>query len=314
MNQKKLTWTACGVAVLLILLSVFFVYKYKFENKIEPTSSNRQIESEKNSDNKDELQKNDQLEQNTEEKSENKNDEYNHSGDKDYHIPNVDIKSLNYDEYDKKDKSKKVLDIKLDYLVIENKDNLKSIENLNSYLKKEAEKGLNALKDEFGELYGIPIEQTYGYEEKSTIIKNNKHGIISVSTIGVHEHGGPYPWVLDQSYTLDCLSGKKLNIFDVVKGEKNAILDMIEKETLQELIRIHKDNKEITEDEIKNTMDIGKNDRDWESQAFYLDDKSLVVGFSRGDIGPNAWGAISVNIPYETIKKYNLSVDSRFID
>ena len=287
--------------ILLIPLSSFLIYRYAVKLKSENNTSNHKniSQSVKNNNN---FEKND----------------LNNDNHQDYCIPNVEIKSLSYDKYDDKDKSKKIIEIKVNYLVIENKNNLESIDKLNDYLKNEAEKRLNVVHQELSNLMKEDYEYRpneyykYAYIDESEIKKNNKNGIISVSSWSYEDRGAAYPLYISQSYVIDCINGKKLNIFDVIKGNKNDIVDMIKKETIKNMLKM---NNTMVEEELKSDLYIDdKSNEDWESQSFYLDNSYLVIEFGRCDIAPAAWGMISVDIPYDVIKSYGLDIDSKFIE
>lgn len=297
MNRKYILIT---FVALLIPLSSFLIYRYAVKLKSENNTSNHKniSQSVKNNNN---FEKND----------------LNNDNHKDYCIPNVEIKSLLYDRYDDKDKSKKIIEIKVEYLVIENKNNLESIDKLNGYLKNEAEKRVDDIRKSISDLESdyadLPEEyHCYTCVDECKVKKNNQHGIISILLFS-YEHMGPIrPWELSKSCVLDCITGKKLSIFDVIKGNKNDIIDMIKKEAIKNISKI--DNT-ISEEELKNNLFIDdKSNEDWTLQPFYLDNSCLVIEFSKGDIAPAAWGMISVDIPYDVIKSYELDIDSKFIE
>ena len=333
-NKKNITvfFSILAVAIFAVLI-IFFVYRNKYnDNNVKPINSSQIVSSEKESETSNKTTNNNNNveteyvisdqnsktsnENKSEKKVENKNNENSRkdSKHKSYQIPSVTMKSLHYEDCDQKDK---IIKIKLDYPVIENKNGLKSIEILNSYFKNEAEKNFQDIKSDFYEMKSAfeennpNIDYKLVHEENSKITKHNKNGILSVSRWEIREHQGP-TWVISNSFVIDYLNGKKLNIFDVIKGKKEKILDMIKKETIKEMKKIH-----TISDDDKNDIEYcfsEESGKDWKAQTFYLDDKSLVVEFSKGEITSLVWGEISVNIPYETIKKYGLSIDSKFTD
>jgi len=284
---------------LLVSLSFYFIYRYAVILKSEKNDNSYNSVSDNYIDNNNDNFSN--------QKSKNNSSSY--------RIPNVEIKSLTYDKYDEKDRSKKIIEIKVDYLVIENKNSLESVEKLNNKLKKDAEEALNATRQEFEEGSEYCPDIQYVSTDKSEIKKNNKHGIISVSSWLYYDRGGAHPWSFTNSFVVDCTRGKKLSIFDVINGNKNDVVNMIKQETIKYILELSKDSGTFDEEKIKNQLYIDdKTYEDWDLQDFYLCDGSLVVEFSTGDIAPAVLGLISVDIPYDVVKNYGLSIDPKFIE
>ena len=162
-NKKNITvfFSILAVAIFAVLI-IFFVYRNKYnDNNVKPINSSQIVSSEKESETSNKTTNNNNNveteyvisdqnsktsnENKSEKKVENKNNENSRkdSKHKSYQIPSVTMKSLHYEDCDQKDK---IIKIKLDYPVIENKNGLKSIEILNSYFKNEAEKNFQDIK------------------------------------------------------------------------------------------------------------------------------------------------------------------------
>ncbi len=241
----------------------------------------------------------------------------------------VKIKSKTHSENWEASPKNKAIDIKIDYIEIENKDKLKEIDNLNDSQKKEAEERYNKVKKELQENLknykqngNIDYEMCFTCLDKSEIVKNNENGIISVSSVNSWFAGGTNT-ISHDSFVLDCNTGKKLSIFDVIKGDEMKIREMIGKE-------IDKSDwaKEIRKNEANNGVvegpyfsdtftilgfgDNGDALYNLKNQPFHLKNKSIIIDFNSYDLGAGAYGAPSFEISYDTIKKYGLSVDNKF--
>lgn len=248
----------------------------------------------------------------------------------------AEIKSLTYSETWDTSPECKALDIKIDYLVIENKNNSKEIDNLNKYLEKEAQKRFSEVKKDLKEYLKaykenekeckreVNCNPVFVCEDTSEITKNNENGIISVNSYCYWDAGGPHPDYVSASFVLDCNTGKKLGVFDVIQGDEMKIRSMIGKEIdksdwAKEIREAGREIGQPIEGPYFSDMfiingfgDKGDSLYDLNNQPFHLKDKCLVIDFSRGDIGGNALGAPSFDFSYDTIRKYGFSVGSKF--
>ena len=318
--MKKTHYIILG-GVLLLTSSAFMIWKFNSKKNGTPSELSTNI-VEQLSDNK--------------EKS---NEEEKKQEEKKFPV-NAEIKSLTYSETWDASPDKKAIDIKIDYLFIENKNNVKEIDNLNQLLKEEAQKRFDDVKDRLKECLKEYLESYKNNEKEnkrevdynmcftcvdyaSEITKNNENGIISISSANYWFAGG----VNDVSYNsavLDCNTGKKLSIFDVIQGDEIKIREMIGKEidksewanSIRESGREpgHPIEGPYFSDmfTILGFGDNGNSLYDLKNQPFHLEDKCLVIDFSKYDIAAGCDGAPSFDFYYDTIKKYGFMVDSKF--
>lgn len=311
--MKKTHYIILG-GVLLLTSSAFMIWKFNSKKNGTPSELSTNI-VEQLSDNK--------------EKS---NEEEKKQEEKKFPV-NAEIKSLTYSEAWDASPDKKAIDIKIDYLFIENKNNVKEIDNLNQLLKEEAQKRFDDVKDRLKEYLKeykenenkrkVNYDTCYICEDTSEITKNNENGIISFESSNFWFAGG-VACVSYNSSVLDCNTGKKLNIFDVIQGDEIKIREMIGKEidksewanSIRESGREpgHPIEGPYFSDmfTILGFGDNGNSLYDLKNQPFYLKDKCLVIDFSKYDIAAGCYGAPSFDFYYDTIKKYGFMVDSKF--
>ncbi len=172
-----------------------------------------------------------------------------------------------------------------------------ALDVVNDDLKKAAEKFYGDNKDtvktdkeETGiENYHLSHDSTDVYVTR----RDDKH--LSIRVFTYEDYMGAHPIYYISGYNFDVNTGKKLNLYDVIKDKEEF------RKYLYEWCEEHSEEDMIFEEEYKETIDNYVDEKS-DLQFFFYDIDKLCVIFQIYDIAPYAVGVISVEIPKELRK------------
>ena len=233
---------------------------------------------------------------------------------------NVKFEELSYNNDNKISENKNIeIDIKIQYPVIENKNNSEFIKKINDDNKSSAKKDFEDQKKSFDEILEMhksddtneSLSLNLIYNTEYSIAKN-KDGILSFKVYSGYSTGGVFNSIA-MSKNYDLKNQKELKIQDVIKGNSNDIKEMIKKEVIKYYSNAKEDpnNPDLKEhfEDFKRNLEENFKEYDLKNCNFHLIDNSIVFDFSKYELGIGALGAPSVEVPYDSIKsEYKMEI------